>query len=108
MWDNYNDLDLHCIDPNEEEIYFSNKNSSTGGELDVDMNAGGRRSLAPVENIYWSDGVAPEGTYKIYLNHYSNHGCGENCSDPTSYYIRVKHNYSIKEFRGRINHGERK
>ena len=107
MWDNYNDLDLHCIDPNNEEIFYSNKNSSTGGELDVDMNVQ-PRSLEPVENIYWLDSLAPEGTYKIYLNHYSNHGCGVNCNDPTKYLIRIKHNFTIKEFEGRISHGDGK
>ena len=107
MWDNYNDLDLHCIDPNNEEIYYSNKNSSTGGELDVDMNVS-PNSLEPVENIYWSDSLAPEGTYKIYLKHFKNHACGVSCNDPTKYLIRVKHNFTVKEFEGRISHGDGK
>ena len=70
MWNNYNDLDLHCIDPNGEEIYFSRKHSLSGGELDVDMNAGGVSSIEPVENIFWREGGAPTGTYKVFVNHY--------------------------------------
>ncbi len=104
LWNNYNDLDLHCIDPNGEEIYFENPTSSSKGELDVDMNANGPESNQPVENIYWEKGTAPEGIYKIMLNHYSNHGCGYGCKDPTNYFIRIKYNNTIKEFRGSISH----
>src|SRR5262245_30225615 len=50
LWHNLNDLDLHCIDPNGDEVYFRNKRVRSGGELDVDMNAGGRISREPVEN----------------------------------------------------------
>ena len=71
IWDTIDDLDLHCIDPNGEEIYFSNERSSSGGELDVDMNAGGRTSTEPVENIYWPRGRAPAGSYKVSVNFYA-------------------------------------
>lgn len=104
MWNNYDDLDLHCLDPNGEEIFFSNKTSLSGGELDVDMNAGGAESDEPVENIFWQDGHAPVGIYKIYVNHYANHDCGGGCQDPSRYFVRVKHDNKIKEFRGSISH----
>jgi outer membrane protein OmpA-like peptidoglycan-associated protein len=107
MWDNYNDIDLHCIDPNGEEIFFSHKNSRSGGELDVDMNAGGPNSNEPVENIYWENRKAKKGNYSVYINHYRNHNC-YGCSDPTNYTVVVKQNNIVREFKGKITFGASK
>jgi MFS family permease len=87
MWGNQNDLDLHVIDPNGEEIFFKHRRSRSGGELDVDMNADVRSGLTsqPVENVYWPSGGAPLGTYKIFVNHYRNHGA----PDPTNFLVGV-------------------
>jgi hypothetical protein len=72
FWRNFNDLDLHCIDPANEEIYFQNKISSrTGGELDVDQNAHAPYNTTPVENIFWPLGGAPSGLYRIYVVFYA-------------------------------------
>jgi hypothetical protein len=72
FWRNINDLDLHCIDPLNEEIYFQNKISSrTGGELDVDQNAHQPYTSTPVENIFWSFGAAPAGIYRISVVFYA-------------------------------------
>ena len=72
FWRNFNDLDLHCIDPANEEIFFQNKVSSrTGGQLDVDQNAHQPYTTSPVENIYWPFGAAPAGLYRIYVVFYA-------------------------------------
>lgn len=71
-WNNYNDLDLHCIDPNGEEIYYGHRTAISGGKLDVDMNAGGKQSNVPVENIVWVNNP-PRGTYRVYVNFYAQH-----------------------------------
>jgi hypothetical protein len=73
-WHNYNDLDLHCIDPAGVEIFFGNHISArTGGELDIDQNAHLPYNSAPVENIYWPFGGAPAGLYRISVVYYSPH-----------------------------------
>ena len=105
MWDNYNDIDLHCIDPRGEVIYFGHRQSRSGGELDVDMNAGGPVSNEPVENIYWENKKAIKGNYQVYVNHYANHGCYE-CYDPTNYTVVVRYNNIVKEFKGKISSGD--
>ncbi len=64
-WDNTADLDLHVIDPNNEEIYWSHSYSASGGALDVDDIDG----YGP-ENIFWLSNTAPSGTYKVYVHHY--------------------------------------
>lgn len=54
-WFNYDDLDLHVTEPHGREIYYGNQYGSTGGTLDVDMNAGSGRTRDAVENIIWTN-----------------------------------------------------
>jgi hypothetical protein len=100
-WQNFNDLDLHCIDPAGEEIFFSNRRSSrTGGELDVDRNAQPPFTMSPVENIYWPLGVAPRGLYKIYVVYYAQH-CG---TEATSFLVRTVVQGKTNYFRSIISY----
>ncbi|MGL5766240.1 MAG: hypothetical protein ACRCX8_11430 [Sarcina sp.] len=70
MWEGLTDLDLHCVTPYGKKIYFSNKQSSCGGYLDLDMNGIDMRSVTPVENIRWTD-VVRNGIYKFYVHNFS-------------------------------------
>lgn len=72
-WGNYDDLDLHLIEPSGYHIYFSSKRSPiTGGTLDVDMNAGYRQSRSPVENItYESHRKMRAGEYRLFVHQYN-------------------------------------
>jgi hypothetical protein len=63
-WYNYDDLDLHCTAPGNNRIYFGNK----CGILDVDMNAGGRNSRTPVENMRWPH--PKDGIYEFHVNQF--------------------------------------
>ena len=72
VWNNYNDLDLSCTEPDGTVIDFENRLSSSGGNLDVDMNAT-PQSKRPVENIYWPLGQARRGKYQVYANYYRRH-----------------------------------
>lgn len=70
IWKGLTDLDLHCITPSGEEIYYSHKRSSCGGWLDLDMNGIDKKSETPVENMRWSQN-APNGHYKFFVKNYS-------------------------------------
>lgn len=74
-WFNYDDLDVHVIEPDGSHINFRNKNPRShphAGRLDVDMNAGSRQSRTPVENITWADESGMlEGDYKVFVNNFS-------------------------------------
>lgn len=69
-WFNYDDLDIHVIEPNGSHIYFRDKQ----GKLDVDMNAGGGRTRKPVENVSWTPngpGKLKDGIYKVFVNQFA-------------------------------------
>jgi len=102
IWNNINDLDLYVICPSGEEIYYQHSKSRCGGELDVDMNAGAHRSTEPVENVYWPEGQAPSGEYRVMVNHYRRHGA----RDPTEFQIAVRYGGSTKKFSSRISYGQ--
>ena len=71
--DNY-DLDAHCIEPDKNEIFFSNCRkpsvSRMGGQLDVDIvHPDGK---VAVENITWEDlSRMKPGVYKFFVHQYS-------------------------------------
>lgn len=70
-WFNYDDLDLHVVEPNGNEIYFGNKRGNSGGTLDVDMNAGAGKSRDAVENVVWTNpGNLSKGRYKVYVHNF--------------------------------------
>ncbi|MCC5899496.1 MAG: hypothetical protein JJU32_16470 [Phormidium sp. BM_Day4_Bin.17] len=63
-WNTIDDLDLAVTDPNGDTAFFANPSIPSGGQLDVDSNAGCMSSFAnPVENVFWESGNAPEGEY---------------------------------------------
>lgn len=73
-WFNYDDLDIHVIEPNGHEIYYGNRreNNPTTASLDVDMNAGSGRSRDAVENITWTDkNRMLEGRYKLIIHNFA-------------------------------------
>lgn len=75
-WFNSDDLDLHLVEPNRNEICYSNKLSRmSGGELDVDMNvhaSGKLFSRNAVENItYRSKTRMMPGEYRLFVENYT-------------------------------------
>ena len=101
-WNNLNDLDLHCVDPNGEEIKYDHKLSDkTGGALDVDQNMSPPYTQQPVEHIFWPRGRAPIGRYLVYVHHYARHGG----SDPTPFEVTVNEHGRVLHFPGTISHG---
>jgi hypothetical protein len=100
-WHNYNDLDLHCIDPAGEEIFFGHRRSvRTGGELDIDQNASLPYNLSPVENIYWPFGGAPSGLYHISVVYYAPHSG----TDATEFMVRTVVRGQTNYFRSTIGY----
>lgn len=69
IWENYTDLDLHCITPNNNHIYYAAKRDITGGWLDVDANGGSPQTNKPVENIRWVNN-ARNGHYRFFVHNY--------------------------------------
>lgn len=84
-WNTTADIDLHVTDPMGFEIYFpsDHERSPSGGELDVDANAGCGNDQQ-VENIFWPAGGAPNGTYQVEVVYFSSCGAG-----PTNYEVAV-------------------
>ncbi len=69
-WFTEDDLDLHIVTPNDDEIFYGNKEEKNGkGKLDIDSNAGQPFSSTPAENVYWEE--LPLGKYKIIVDFFN-------------------------------------
>jgi hypothetical protein len=94
-WDTQSDIDLWLTEPNGNKIYYANKTSSTGGELDFDNTV----AYGP-ENIFYNN-EAPSGTYKVEVDYFSG-------SPETHYNIVVKNGSVFNTYEGVINSNETK
>jgi hypothetical protein len=74
-WDSSSDVDLYVVDPAGEEIYYGNRRSASGGELDLDSNAACHGPDVQNENITWPEDSAPRGEYTVRVNYWDS--CGE-------------------------------
>ena len=84
-------VDLHLIEPgdNGEHIYYGNRTSDNGGELDLDSNAGCGIDGINNENItYGEDAYIAPGVYEVYVDMYSN--CDPSIA--TDYVVTVTYN----------------
>ena len=70
---NDKDIDLHLVEPNGEHIYYGNRCSDNGGQLDLDSNPSCNIDGINNENItYGEDAFIEPGTYKVYAVMYRN------------------------------------
>jgi uncharacterized protein YfaP (DUF2135 family) len=98
-WNNYDDLDLHCVEPNKNEIYFARKVSATSGHLDVDMNAGCGTTRTPVENIIWTNPSSMrEGLYRVAVHNYNKRDTADQ-----GYTLQIESNGEIFDFSEQFN-----
>lgn len=84
------DLDLHVLTPDGSEISYSYPQAQ-GGQLDVDCLCR-ECPNGPNENIYWSDGTAPHGTFKFWVEYFGDCDGAGSSSDFT---LRVMKNSEI-------------
>jgi hypothetical protein len=83
-WDVDSDLDLHVVDPSDDEVYYNNKSSASGGQLDLDSNANCEIDGIRNENVTWLQD-APAGTYTVRLDLF------DECDVmPTNYVVTIQ------------------
>jgi len=94
-WDTDADVDLHVIDPNGDEVYWANRMVPSGGELDLDSNAVCSNDGVRNENITWPVGSAPQGTYIVRVDYWSNCEVAS-----TDYTVLVNNGGNVELFSG--------
>ncbi len=98
-WTSTADVDLYVVDPLGAEIYYARRQSSSGGQLDIDSNAACGTDGPRAENIFWPFGVVPpRGEYEVRVNNWSS--CGEAATD---YVVTVRTKGGVPQtFTGRL------
>ncbi len=86
-WDQPNDVDLHLVQPDSEEIFYGHMMSEEGGYLDLDSNAGCSIDGVNNEHITYPDSaVVLAGEYIVRVDYWSN--CG--ITDTTHFSVTTR------------------
>jgi len=94
-FDRLHDLDLHVVEPDGEEISYTNDASATGGQLDLDSGSLCMPSSANAENIFWPPEGAPAGEYIVSVQNFQQ--CTPGNIDFT---VRVAYDNRVDTYRG--------
>ena len=100
-WDQLTDVDLHVVEPNQNEVFWFAATSSTGGVLDLDSNQACQIDGKNTENIRWTSG-APAGTYVVRLDYFDR--C--NLASDTHYVVTVHNDGETTVFTGSFSPGD--
>jgi uncharacterized protein YfaP (DUF2135 family) len=90
-WDADSDVDLHVVGPGNDEIYYGQPDSPSGGTLDLDSNAGCTLDHVRNENITWPIGRAPRGHYIVRVDYWSSCGVAG-----TTFSVRVNNSGAVQ------------
>jgi hypothetical protein len=100
-WTSTDDLDMAVTDPEGQIVTYFNPSVASGGQLDVDANAGcSETTSSPIENIFWPPSEAPEGEYAIEISLYSR--CST-VSGPISYTLTLLVQGNTETFTGTVD-----
>lgn len=101
-WDTIDDLDLFVTDPAGDTVSYEDPFIPSGGELDVDANAGcfGALSRTPVENIFWPAGESPTGDFVVSVNIFARCRSAQN---PIPFTLLVLVKGEVIEFNGTLS-----
>jgi hypothetical protein len=100
-FDQSDDVDLHLVTPDNQDIYYGNRSYRSGG-LDLDSNPGCRRDGINNENIVWPTGISlPEGVYKVRVDLF------QSCTGvPVNYSVKVVNCGVSNTYRGTFQPAE--
>lgn len=103
-WTSVDDLDLAVTDPSGEVVAYFNPSVPSGGQLDVDANAGcGGSTTSPIENVFWPTGGAPTGEYSLAVNLFTR--C-EQSNTPIAFSVRLLVRGETRTFDGAVSDTE--
>lgn len=102
-WTTTDDLDLAVVDPSGNTVAYYSPSVPSGGQLDVDANAGcSGETTSPIENIFWPPSQAPQGNYQIAVNLFTR--CGSS-SGPISFEVRLLVQGNVQTLNGTVDTG---
>jgi hypothetical protein len=91
-WDQRNDVDLHLVEPNGEEVYYATDISANGGVLDVDSNPNCSIDGINNENItYDDDAIIESGKYTVRVDFFANCYVSSN----TNFIVSARYNGNL-------------
>lgn len=103
-WTTVDDLDLAVTDPSGDVVAYFNPSIGSGGQLDVDANAGcGESNPSPIENVFWPTGGAPQGSYNVAVNLFTR--CDSNTA-PIPFSLRILVQGTVQTLEGTVSDSE--